>query len=273
MARRSIVSGNGWFRVYAPCHPVSLRLVCFPYAGGGASVFQSWPGLLPPTFEVIAVQYPGRQDRYDEEFVTDMGTLADAIAPAVASLPSCPMAFFGHSLGATIAFEVAIRLHPRFPTPLAHLFVSARKAPAACTPVGVASLTDEALWDYARSLRGAGTPVLDPSLERELRLSAAPVLRSDLMLSESYAYQAGTQVSCPVTALAGADDHTVTLNDARRWAEYTTGPFQARQLPGSHFYLEERPADLTSLIAATAAADGTGSQPGRKDTPGPFAAR
>jgi len=128
MAPRSIVSGGGWLRVYAACQPVSLRSSASRTRAAAQACFRL--GRSPAT-DVRGGRgaVPGRQDRYAEEFVTDMGTLADAIASAAASLPSCPTAFFGHSLGATIAFEWPFRLQPRFPTPLAHLFRVARKAP------------------------------------------------------------------------------------------------------------------------------------------------
>jgi pyochelin biosynthetic protein PchC len=235
----------GWLRVYSPRPGARQRLVCFPYAGGGASAFRGWADLLPPSIELISVQYPGRQDRFGEDFISDLPTLADEIAGALADRRDRPMAFFGHSLGATVAFEVALRLRPRFPTPLVRLFASARKAPADCRPSGRQFLDEAAMKAYVRDLRGDTGPLLD----EELWELTAPVLRSDLLMSERYRYLNGSRLSCPITAIVGAADSTVTPADARRWAAHTIGPFDAHVLPGGHFYLDDRPAELVTLLA------------------------
>lgn len=233
-----------WFRVFSPRPGARRRLICFPYAGGGAGAFRGWADLLPSSIELVAVQYPGRQDRYGEDFISDLPTLADEIARAMPDLRDRPMAFFGHSLGATVAFEVALRLRPRFPTPLVQLFASARKAPADCKPNGGRFLNDEAMKAYARALRGGG-----PLLNEELWEVTAPVLRSDLLMSERYRCLDGARLTCPITAIVGEQDATVTPVDARRWAAHTIGPFEAHVMPGGHFYLDEVPAELVTLLA------------------------
>lgn len=218
--------------------------MCFPYAGAGANIYRGWVDLLPPSIELVVAQYPGRQDRYNEPFISDMAALADEIGRDVSGIDA-PMAFFGHSLGATIAFEVALRLRPRFPLPIVRLFVSARKAPADCHPNGRAFLGDAAMKAYIRSLRGAGAPML----EEELWQVMAPALRNDLLISERYRYLAGSRLTCPITAIiAEQDATTITLPEAQRWADCTIVSFDSHVLPGGHLYLEDDPATLISLL-------------------------
>jgi surfactin synthase thioesterase subunit len=232
------------FRIFSPRQQAQLRLVCFPYAGAGANIYRGWADLLPPSIELVVAQYPGRQDRYNEAFISDMAVLADEIGRDVSSIDA-PMAFFGHSLGATIAFEVALRLRPRFPLPIVRLFVSARKAPADCHPDGRAFLSDAAMKAYIRGLRGAAAPML----EEELWQVMAPALRNDLLISERYRYLAGSRLTCPITAIIAEQDATTsTLPEAQGWADCTIVSFDSHVLPGGHLYLEDDPATLISLL-------------------------
>jgi surfactin synthase thioesterase subunit len=238
----------GWFRIFNPRPAAQVRLVCFPYAGSSASLFRGWVDLLPDSIELAAVQYPGRQDRYNVAPISDMSALADGIATAVGELLDRPVVFFGHSLGATVAFEVARRLYPRFPSPLSRLFVSARKAPADCRPSGFDFHGDKGMKTYMRRLGGAAGRVVD---DDELWQLAMPVLRNDLLMSEGYRYLNGARLASPITAIAAELDVTCTLTDMRRWADYTIGSFDAQVMPGDHFYIDAVPPELTTLISQT----------------------
>lgn len=197
--------------------------------------------------ELAAVQYPGRQDRYHEPLISDMGRLADEIAQAVQEHADRPMAFFGHSLGATVAFEVARRLRPRFPTPVTRLFVSARKTPADCRPSGRDYRRDEEMRAYMRRVGGLAERAVD---DEDLWHLTMPPLRNDLLLSEGYRYQAGAPLTCPITAIAAELDRTCPIGDMRRWADHTIGAFDAHVVPGDHYYINEVPPELLELITA-----------------------
>jgi len=238
-----------WYRVYAPRPKATLRLVCFPHAGGGASVFHGWAERLRESIELVAVQYPGRQDRSHEEPIADLETLADEVVAVLAPLFDRPVAFFGHSLGATVAFEVARRLRPRFPTPLAHLIVSARKSPADCTTSGYDFSRDEDLRRYLTRLGdGAALVLRNPDLWQLL----VPPLRADLVMSQRYRYAAGAPLTCPLTLIAADGDHSCTIDDMRAWSGYTIGAAEERAVPGDHYYVDSPPDELFTILAGAA---------------------
>lgn len=151
-----------WLRRFHPQDPAQRlgseapRLICFPHAGGAASAFLPLARALAPAVEVLAAQYPGRQDRRSEQPVDDMGRLADALTEQVRSRVTGPYVLFGHSMGAVAAYEVARRLAERsLPGPEA-LILSGRGAPTA-RPARYDSLrTDE---DILRVVRLLGAPL------------------------------------------------------------------------------------------------------------------
>ncbi|CAL9327161.1 thioesterase II family protein [Streptomyces sp. SudanB182_2057] len=234
-----------WLRTFAPRPEATAQLVCFPYAGGAASAFRDWVTLLPPSVELIAVQYPGRQDRIADPPLPALVALADHIAAEITPRLRRPTAFFGHSMGATVAFETARRLRPRYPSPLAHLFVSASKAPFERRPADLEVLDDEALRAYLRSLGRADATVLE---DEEVWRMALPTLRHDFDAIRGYEYAPGSPLSCPVTAITGDRDETVSPADAARWAKLTVGSFEIQVLPGGHFYFDDALTQLARVL-------------------------
>ncbi|WP_441245343.1 thioesterase II family protein [Kitasatospora sp. McL0602] len=234
-----------WFRTFVPRPHARVRLVCFPHAGGAAAAFRGLAGQLPPSVELVAVQYPGRQDRYGEQPAPDMDTLAGDIAAAITPLLDRPVAFFGHSLGGTVAFETARKLPARYRPALRHFFASARRAPSVPNPNAALLQDDAGVLEYVRRLGGLGAQLLE---DEELREMALPVLRADFHLVDTYTYTPGAPLLCPLTAVVGEDDAACRPEDARRWAECTAGGFDLQVLPGGHFYLESAAAELTALL-------------------------
>jgi surfactin synthase thioesterase subunit len=162
---------------------------------------------------------------------------------AGAMKPDVPMAFFGHSMGATLAFEVALRLRRNFPASVTRLFVSARRAPADCHPTGRAFLDDDVLM---RVMRRPGAP---PLSEEEWAVLGPP-LRNDLLMAERYRHRPGPRLTCPITAITAREDPTgCTEPEARRWADYTIGSFDAHVMPGDHLYLEDDPVAVAGFLA------------------------
>lgn len=240
------MASDSWFRVPLPRPDARVRLVCFPFAGGAASAFRDWAPLLPDSVELVAVQYPGRHDRAGEALPPDLPTLAGRIATAIRPLVSRSTAFFGHSMGGMVAFEVARRLQPRFPAPLARLFVSSCSPPATLRPRGL-RFEDAELRDYVRSMGGAGgVAVTDDDLWQLVR----PVIEGDLRLTESYRYEPGAPLAVPISTVAGDRDEYAPPSSMPGWHDLSLAATEHHVLPGGHFHFEDNLPALVRVLAA-----------------------
>lgn len=238
------VTNAAWFLRFGSASQATVRLVCFPHAGGGAASFRNWANLVPESVEVIGVQYPGRQNRYGEPCIDDMSVLVDEIVAAVAHELSGPVVFFGHSMGSVVAFEVARRLRDSDSISVLRLYASAGQAPSARRSMNVHLRDDDGLVAYVRDLGGAA----DLLEHAEIRQLTLPTVRNDLRLIETYQYAAGEPLSCPITAIVGESDHAFTMADARDWERHTSAGLDIRSFPGDHFYLDDHPGPLVSLM-------------------------
>jgi surfactin synthase thioesterase subunit len=177
--------------------------------------------------------------------VTTLEALADAVATACKPLLDAPFALFGHSLGAALGYEVALRLEQAGHPPL-HLFVSARRAPNAVAPAApMAPLSDDA---FVREVQARYGPIPAAILEEpELMALLLPKLRADVRMNEEYLAPA-RPVACSVTALGGVDDASVTAADLDGWATFTRSRFRRHLLPGGHFFIRDVPAEVIPVL-------------------------
>lgn len=244
-------SGGGrWIRGYSRV-PGGVPLFCFPHAGGAASYFRPWASSLAPGVEVLAVQYPGREDRVAEPCVTSIPDLADQIHAALGPSLSGTFAFFGHSMGAILAFEVARRTTRAEGRGPVHLFVSGRPAPPRRRDRNLHKAGAPALIAELRSLGATDPRILQDNEALELIL---PMMRADYMASETYHFEPGQPLSCDITAMTGDRDLKNTTEDATAWSAHTTGGFDVRVYPGGHFYLDDCRALVLETIASSLAA-------------------
>ncbi|MDL5205432.1 alpha/beta fold hydrolase [Streptomyces sp. ALI-76-A] len=235
-----------WVRRYQAAPDSAVRLVCLPHAGGSASFYFPLAKALAPAVEVLAVQYPGRQDRRHEPHITRLSDMADQIFAAVRHLDDRPLALFGHSMGAVLAYEIALRMQDAgLPAPV-RLFASGRRAPSRDRHEQVDPGVDEEI--LAELLRLSGTPaelLADP----EIREMIMPPLRSDYRAVMAHRFTPGRRPDCPVTVLTGDSDPRVTVDEAAAWEEHTTGPTELQVFPGGHFFLAEQSTRVAELIA------------------------
>ncbi|MFJ8329965.1 thioesterase II family protein [Streptomyces sp. NPDC094437] len=208
------------------------RLVCFPHAGGAASFYRDWRQFTQPEVELIAVQYPGRENRMREPLVPTLEKLVLALTEELLALPPLPTVFFGHSMGAAVAYETLLRIEHTGATHVTRLCVSGR---APQRPPRASARTDEEVVAAVLALGGTHASVFeDPDL-RELLL---PIIANDYRLID--AYRPATEVPllrASVHALTGSDDPQVTPEEAGQWRATTSGPFALTVLDGDHFYL------------------------------------
>ncbi|MEU8508024.1 alpha/beta fold hydrolase [Streptomyces brevispora] len=241
-----------WLRRF---HETDARaeLICFPHAGGSAGFWYPLSTAVLPALDVRAVQYPGRQDRYREPAVRDLHRLADLIAEALGDgpPPAGPRIFLGHSMGASLAHEVALRLAGTPDRGPVALLVSGRRAPCR-TMAGAERLdTDAALLARVRSLGGTVPAVMD---DPELLDLILPALRGDYAGLAAYVPSASVSLTCPVVALTGDSDPEAPVEDVRAWRDHTTGPFELRVFPGGHFFLADHLPAVADLAVALSAA-------------------
>jgi surfactin synthase thioesterase subunit len=237
---------ESWIRVYRPA-PKGIRLFCFPHAGGAASYFYPWSRSLPEDVEVQAVQYPGRQDRRAEPCVLGIPELADRIHAAIRPQLGEPFAFYGHSMGAVLAFEVAGRIAREQGAGPAHLFVSGRRAPSRFRHEELHRASTSAFIAEMRALGGTDPRIL---ADQELLDMVLPTIRGDYTAIETYRYEPAPPLSCDITAMVGDSDPKASVDDAAAWSEHTLGRFDLRVFPGGHFYLEDCQAGVLDVVTS-----------------------
>jgi medium-chain acyl-[acyl-carrier-protein] hydrolase len=223
-----------------------LRLYCFAYAGGGAHAYALWQDGLPPDIEVRAIQMPGRGARMSEPAPARMLDLVQQLAAVLAEQDATPFAFFGHSLGALVAFELARLLAARGARGPERLIVSS------CTPPQVRdasrqlhTLPDDAFLEALAAYEGTPPEVL---AHRELMELVLPTLRADFALAERYVYWPGRPLQVPITVVNGAADPHVVLEDAMLWQRETSAECASVVFAGGHFYLQDQRDAVLALL-------------------------
>jgi surfactin synthase thioesterase subunit len=236
---------GAWIRRFRHAPAPRARLVCLPHAGGAASFFFPLSKRLSPESDLLAVQYPGRQDRRREPCVEDIGTLADRVTAELLPLTDLPLMFFGHSMGTVIAFEVIRRLE-RNGLSAAVLFASGRRSPSSIREEAVHQASDRALVAELQRLDGTDARMLD---DPEVLRMILPTLRGDYKAIETYRCQPpDATVGCPVVTLIGEADPHVTRDEGLRWKEHTRGQFEMQVFSGGHFYLNTHVTAITDII-------------------------
>lgn len=243
-----MTSVTPWLRISQPNPYARLRLFCFPYAGGAASIYRTWPQHLPPAIEVCAVQLPGRENRIRERPFTNGVELVQALLPALLPYLDKPFALFGHSMGSLIAYELAqqLRSQGRIPT---YLFVSGRRAPMLPDPEALLhTLPSDAAFLNELQRRYNNLPAVIFE-DAELRELFMPLLRADFALVETYQYTERPALPCPLVALGGEADPRASPAELRAWQSLTQVSFTLRMFQGDHFYFNQQPLPLLQTIA------------------------
>jgi len=238
------IEESAWLRRFGPKSEAMARLVCLPHAGGSATFYLPVSRQLSPDIDVVAIQYPGRQDRRSEPGIADIDELADRVYQEIRPLTEQPLYLFGHSMGAVIGFEVARRLEADG-IALAALFVSGRRAPSCHRDERAHLLDDAGLVDEIRKLAGTEGALLD---DPELTYMILPAIRNDYRAVENYRWRPGPKLNCPVFAFIGDSDPKSTTDEASAWREHTSGPFELHVFPGGHFYLNDCAPKLIDMI-------------------------
>lgn len=240
------MNDNAWVTCPQPNPQARFRLLCFPYAGGKASIFRTWSDGLLPDIEVCPLQLPGRGNRLKDPPFTQLPYLIQAMVPALLPRLDIPFALFGHSMGALISFELARHLRREYSLSPVHLFVSGRQAPQ-LPPLyaPLHPLPDPEFMAALHRLRGTPEPVLQNADMMQLLL---PLLRADFTLSETYVYTSEAPLDCSISAFGGIQDELVNYDGLAAWRDQTWGIFKLHLMPGNHFFLNDARELIWSAI-------------------------
>lgn len=196
--------------------------------------------------EVWCIQYPGRENRINEPLFTQLQPLAQVIHQEL-GLSNVPFAFYGHSVGAIISFEVTRERRRTNQTLPLRLFLSGSSAPHVpdlAPPIH--TLPEPDFLEKLRAYNGTPKEVLEAPEIRELFI---PALRADFALRETHAYQPEPALRCPISVYGGVDDPEVSQEHLEAWREHTSGSFQLAMLPGDHFFIHTSRYALLQMLS------------------------
>lgn len=239
-------TSNPWLVIQRPNPRATLRLFCFPYAGGSTLIYRAWANSLPAHVEVCGIQLPGRGSRMHEQPFFDLAELVETLAPVLAPHFDKPFAFFGHSMGAAISFEMARLLSREGKEGPRHLFVSGRRAPQFPeTDRPTYNLPEPEFIEELQRLNGTPRELLE---NPELMQLMLPLLRADFTLCQTYKLKEAPPLACPITACGGLADKCVTREPLEGWRQHTSASFALRMLPGDHFFLHTDQSTLLRVL-------------------------
>eukprot|EP00698_Gefionella_okellyi_P004499 TRINITY_DN14135_c0_g1_i1.p1 TRINITY_DN14135_c0_g1~~TRINITY_DN14135_c0_g1_i1.p1 ORF type:complete len:276 (-),score=18.53 TRINITY_DN14135_c0_g1_i1:286-1077(-) len=251
MSLESWIQSCNWIKLRKARPNCKLRLLCFTYAGGSAMLFRTWSDKLPDFVEVCPIELPGRMSRSNEPSVTNWRDLVSEIVEELKPLlRDKPFALFGHSLGSLLSFEVAryIQKHAITSQPLVALFVSARRPNHLKRLVSpIHHLSNR---EFAEEVHKRFDSMADVLANPSLLDIVIPPMKADFCLVETYEYEEGEKLSCPIFAFGGTADPFVDEESLRAWSELSIGETHVVMMDGDHFsYVTKSPTVLLETIA------------------------
>jgi medium-chain acyl-[acyl-carrier-protein] hydrolase len=225
---------NPWLVRARPDPRAALRVFCYPYAGGGASVFRTWPDALPEDIEIVALEPPGRERRSREAPFDQLAPLVESLADGVAPLLDRPYVIYGHSLGALVGFALARELRRRGAPAPRQLVVSGQRAPQLRLCERIHERPDAELCAWLRDLGGIPEALLR---EPEIMAYFLPILRADMSVNAD-ALDDEPPLACPIAALGGDADALVPGDALDAWRVHTAAGFEHEVFAGGHFFLQ-----------------------------------
>lgn len=243
----TILKNAGWVKkIPHPSPQAELRLFCLPYAGGSSQIYRAWMNHLSRKIELCPIELPGRGPRLREATISDFSTLVQEIAIGIHHHLDRPFAFFGHSMGALLSFELTRLLRQQgYPSP-DHLFISGYRAPhlkSNSTPIH--NLPEPEFIEEVRQIGGTPEAVL---ADAELRELVFPALRADFAAIETYIYRPKASLVCPITVFGGLQDPGVDVAELEAWRQYTRGEFRLQMFSGNHFFLHQAQSSILQVL-------------------------
>jgi len=249
LKQSQLTSSNPWLWTPSPRPQAELSLYCFAYAGGNATIFRSWVDKLDPRIELQAIQLPGRAARFKEPLLDSMESILDALE--IALLPEIEggqYAFFGHSMGASVAFELTKRFQKKGVNLPKRLIVSGRRAPSLALDDNrkhIHTLPKDQFIERLKILNGTPEALL---AHEDLMDLMEPILRSDFKVIETWKYQKGEPLDVPLSMFIGIDDEHVGEESYEAWKKESSQECELKIFPGDHFYIQNYENELIEKI-------------------------
>ncbi len=222
-----------WLKRFGRVGPSEIRLLCFHHAGGGASMYRMWPRLLPWFIEPVAVQLPGRADRFDEPPFERMEPLVDALIDVIKPMLDQPFACYGASMGARVAWALSHTLRERGMPGPRRLYVASNTAPIVNNGAGDWDGAEDSLYGYLRDMGGTPAEVFD---DPDLVAGLLPTLRADLTVLTTYTSRPARPLDVSIRAFAGTEDMVASAERMSGWRAETRARFDLDPVPGGHFF-------------------------------------
>lgn len=238
----------------------AVRLFCFPFAGGGASVFTGWLNSFPPHVAACAIQYTGREDRWGEPGFPSLLSLAETLADVLAPHLGGRFAFFGHSFGGLVAFELTRALQRQGGAAPLRLFISGARAPQLPPKEPIHALAEQ---DFLNKLCEFGGMPAEVLRDADLLPLVLPTIREDFRLLEQYRFEEAPPLPIPISAFGGLKDEAVPVGDLLAWSAQTCKTFRSRFLEGHHFFLFNSKPKIVSYIVEDLEAAADSQRAGR----------
>ncbi|MCV2458216.1 alpha/beta fold hydrolase [Streptomyces sp. ICN988] len=238
---------NEWFLGSEAPAPLPT-LVVFPHAGAGAAAYWRLAQSQSDLARTLIVRLPGRESRAGEQRFTDIRPLIRALAPALRPRLGDNFVFYGHSMGALIAFETARLFSLAYAMPPRHLVVSGMEAPQDTSTVHARHLLGDAeLWQLVGDMGGVPPEIVSDMSMRQMLL---PTIRADFQVTDTYSFRAMPLLTCPISAYAGESDPELPPSAMAGWGANTTGTFEHTILPGDHFFNLGGKSGFTEVLRA-----------------------
>ncbi len=242
-----------WFKWFGRDAPGDIRLLCFHHAGGSAAIFRKWSSKLPPWIEPVAVQLPGRADRFNEPAFDRMGPLVDELVDMLKPLLDRPFACYGVSMGSQVAWALTHALRARS-MPMPHqLFLACDVAPSHHDGTQPWDGRTDGLEGYLREMGGTPPEVL---AEPDLVGALLPTLRADLTVLSTHEFATKTPLDVRIRAFAGDDDPSAPPDLLDAWRAETTARFDLDVLHSGHFFDADAEQQVLETIGHDLARDG-----------------
>lgn len=244
---RVSAADDHWLTRFSAPDKTRLRLLCVPHSGASGFVFRCWADHLPEEVELYGVHLPGRVHRLREPCLRNLGLAAKTMAQVFRPIFAEPFALFGHSLGASLVYELCHEISEHERSNLRGLYVSGTPAPHVQRRHGsYHRLSDEELKRQLQAYEGTSVEILGNEELMELSL---PIIRSDLEMGEMWTSPPRHPLECPLYCYGGIADPETWSSELDAWRAYTSVSFRRRLYQGGHFYMLEDPQFFTQFSA------------------------